>query len=115
MGGARPLPIELEESRRKQSAISLREEKPKGGGPPVTYLSGSETFNLPVRSREQMHALLAQAPPPAPTYLRASRRELAFELAGSSDPRAACSARRATPRARSAAPRATSSRRARTP
>ena len=57
-GGARPLPIELEEARRKQSAIGLREERSKGGGPPVTYLSGSDTFNLPVRSRGQMHELL---------------------------------------------------------
>ena len=57
-GGARPLPIELEEARRKQSAIGLREERTKGGGPPVTYLSGSDTFNLPVHSRGQMHVLL---------------------------------------------------------
>ena len=58
--GARLLPIELEESRRKQSAITLREERASHGGPPITYLSGSETFNTPVRSRDELHALLAQ-------------------------------------------------------
>lgn len=54
-------PFAMEAARRAQGAIALRETKGARGGPPVAYLTGSDTFRHPVPSRAAMAALLARA------------------------------------------------------
>jgi hypothetical protein len=54
-------PFAMEAARRAQGAILLREAKSARGGPPVAYLTGSDTFRHPVPSRAAMAGLLARA------------------------------------------------------
>ena len=54
-------PFEIETARRAQNAITLREAKGPRGGPPVAYLTGSDTFRHPVTSRAAMDTLLERA------------------------------------------------------
>lgn len=57
--GQRMLPMEIENARRLQSKIHLREIPSAAGRPARCYLEGSETFRTPVRSLEELRQLVA--------------------------------------------------------